>query len=122
MAAFTLENNQGNIRRTNDNGVVLTNTTKLAAVIHMLKVLMLLGKYLPLIVVFFAGINLLLAIYDFTVGNVALGILNLILAIGGLNFFAQLLRRRNIHSYGYRHYDATGALKRSLSPAAKSLH
>jgi hypothetical protein len=77
------------------------DTTKIGALIHLLEVALKVGKYLPVIIVSFAGLNLLLAANDFFVSNTGFGILNSIFAFGGFIFFVQLLQRRKIHSYDY---------------------
>jgi hypothetical protein len=73
------------------------------ALIHMLTILIKIGKYLPLIVFTFATVNLTLAVLDFLYwNNIAGGIFNSIMSAGGFNFFAQLLKRRKVHRYDYR--------------------
>lgn len=79
----------------------LSDTTKLGALIHLLEIVMKVGKYLPVIVVSFAGLNLLLAVNDFFISNTGFGILNTIFALGGFIFLVQLHQRRKIHSYDY---------------------
>jgi type IV secretory pathway VirB2 component (pilin) len=67
---------------------------KLEAIIQLLSLLINIAKYLPWIVLVFAGINLILAVLDFTWWNsIAGGIFNSILAFTGLLFFGQLVRR-----------------------------
>ena len=79
----------------------LSDSTKLGALIHLLEVAMKIGKYLPVIIVSFAGLNLVLAVNDFLVSNTGFGILNSIFAAGGFIFLVQLHQRRKIHSYDY---------------------
>jgi len=79
----------------------LPDSTKLGALIHLLEVVMKVGKYLPVIVVSFAGLNLVLAVNDFLVSNTGFGILNSIFSFGGFIFLVQLHQRRKIHSYDY---------------------
>lgn len=79
----------------------LSDTTKLGAVIYLLEIAMKGGKYLPVIVVSFAGLNLLLAVNDFIISNTGFGILNAIFALGGFIFLVQLHQRRKIHSYDH---------------------
>jgi hypothetical protein len=86
----------------------LPSTAKLEGVILMLTVLIKVGKYLPWIVLAFAAGNMILAVLYFAWWNNMLGgILNLVLAIAGFFFFAQLVRRRKIHrqNYGYARRD-----------------
>ena len=79
----------------------MSDSTKLGALIHLLEIVMKVGKYLPVIVVSFAGLNLLLAVNDFLISNTGFGILNALFALGGFIFLAQLHQRRKIHSYDY---------------------
>lgn len=78
------------------------DTTRITAAIYLLDLLMVVGKYLPIIVAAFAGISIAFAVYDFITGNVGWGIVSAILGIGGVIFIIQLLQRRNMHSYDYR--------------------
>ena len=78
------------------------DTTKLEGVIVMLTLLIKIGKYLPWIVLAFAVGNMTVAVLYFTWWNsMGWGILNLVLAVGGFFFFAQLVRRRKIHRENY---------------------
>jgi len=79
----------------------LSDSTKLGALIQLLEIAMKVGKYLPVIVVSFAGLNLLLAVNDFLISNTGFGILNSLFALGGFIFLVQLHQRRKIHSYEY---------------------
>ena len=80
----------------------IASAAKLEGVIIMLTVLIKIGKYLAWIVLIFAAVNLILAMLYFTWWNNMLGgLFNLVLAIGGFFFFAQLIRRRKIHRYNY---------------------
>jgi hypothetical protein len=82
----------------------VSSTAKLEGVILMLTLLIKIGKYLPWIVLAFAAVNMTLAVFYLTWwNNMAGGILNLVLAIAGFFFFAQLVRRRKIHRYDYRY-------------------
>jgi membrane protein implicated in regulation of membrane protease activity len=80
------------------------DTTKLEAVIVILTLLIKIGRYLPWIVLAFAVGNMIVAVFYFTWWNsMGWGILNLVLAVGGFFFFAQLVRRRKIHRENYRY-------------------
>jgi hypothetical protein len=82
----------------------IPSTAKLEGVIYMLTLLIKIGKYLPWIVLGFAGINLTLAVLNFTWWpSIGWGIFNSILAFGGFLFFGQLVRRRKIHRHEYRY-------------------
>jgi uncharacterized integral membrane protein len=82
---------------------VIPSTSRIEVVIVVLTLLIRLGKYLPWIVLAFAGLNMALVILYFTRWNsMPGGILNLILAVAGFLFFAQLIRRRTIHRENYQ--------------------
>ena len=78
------------------------DTSKIEGVIVVLTLLIKIGRYLPWIVLAFAAGNMILAVLYFTRWDHMLGgILNLVLAIAGFFFFAQLVRRRKIHRQNY---------------------
>ena len=80
------------------------DTTKLEGVIVLLTLLIKIGKYLPWIVLAFAAVNMIVAVFFFTWWNsMAWGIFNLVLALAGFLFFAQLVGRRKIHRENYRY-------------------
>lgn len=82
----------------------IPSTKKIEGVIMMLTVLIKIGKYLPWIVLAFAALSMILAVFCFTWwNNMAGGIVNLVLATAGFIFFAQLVRRRSIHRHNYRY-------------------
>ena len=82
----------------------IPSTAKIEGVIAMLTVLIKIGKYLPWIVLAFAAVSMTLAVFCFTWwNNMAGGIVNLILAIAGFIFLAQLVKRRKIHRHDYRY-------------------
>jgi hypothetical protein len=82
-----------------------SDLARLNAMIHLLGIVMTIGKYLPLIVAGFAVLNLTLAVLSFTVwNNLVSGVINSVFALGGFIFLAQLLRRRKIHRYEYRYH------------------
>lgn len=83
------------------NASTVPDTTMLGALIHFLEIAMKVGKYLPVIVASFAGLNLLLAVNDFLISNTGFGILNSIFALGGFIFLVQLHQRRKIHLSDY---------------------
>ena len=88
---------------------VIPSTSRIEVVIVVLTLLIRIGKYLPWIVLAFAGLNLALVILYFTRWNsMPGGILNLVFAIAGFLFFAQLMRRRTIHREDYQN---TGTLR-----------
>ena len=82
----------------------IPSTAKLQGVIVMLTLLIKIGKYLPWIVLAFAGVNVIIAVLSFTWWHTMTGgILNVIGAIAGFLFFAQLISRRFIRRYNYRY-------------------
>jgi hypothetical protein len=82
----------------------IPSTAKLQGVIVMLTLLVKVVRYLPWIVFAFAAINLIIAALYFTWWHsMTGGILNLILGIAGLLFFAQLIRMRRIRRRGYNY-------------------
>ena len=82
----------------------IPSTAKLEGVIFILTLLIKIGKYLPWIVLAFAAVNMILAVFYFTWwNNMAGGIVNLVLATAGFIFFAQLVRRHKIHRQNYRY-------------------
>jgi uncharacterized integral membrane protein len=88
----------------------IPSTAKLQGVIVMLTLLIKIVRYLPWIVLAFAAINMIIAALYFTWWHsMTGGILNLIFAIAGFLFFAQLIRMRTIrrrrYSYRYRRND-----------------
>ena len=97
----------------------LSDTTKLGALIHLVEIVMKVGKYLPVIVVSFAGLNLLLAVNDFFISNTGFGILNSIFALGGFIFLAQLHQRRKIHSYDYYYNYKKSSAKKPVTDTRK---
>ena len=80
----------------------LPSTAQIEGVITILTFLIKIGRYLPWIVLAFAGVSMTISVLSFTLWNsITGGIVNLILAIAGFIFFAQLIRRRKIHRYNY---------------------
>lgn len=84
--------------------LLLSDVARINALIHLLSLVMTVGKYLPLIVAVFAFVNLTIAIMSFLVWNSLIpGAINSVFAFGGFIFLGQLLRRRNVHRYDYRY-------------------
>ncbi len=82
----------------------IPSTARLQGVIGMLTLLIKIGKYLPWIVLAFAGINVVIAVFSFMWWHsMTGGILNVIGAIAGFLFFAQLIRGRITRRYNYRY-------------------
>jgi len=89
------------------------NTSRIEVFIIMLTLLIKIGKYLPWIVLAFAGLSMALAVLSFTWWHSAVGvIINLAFAAAGFVFFAQIIRRRKIHRQSYyQHTRKTGNLE-----------
>ena len=82
----------------------IPSTAKIQGVIVMLTLLVKIVRYLPWIVLAFAAINMIIAALYFTWWHsMTGGILNLIFAIAGFLFFAQLIRMRTIRRRGYNY-------------------
>ena len=82
------------------------STARLQGVIVMLTLLIKISRYLPWIVLAFAAINMIIAaLYFIWWHSMTGGILNLIFAIAGYLFFAQLIRTRRMRRrrYNYRY-------------------
>ena len=81
-----------------------SDEARINALIHLLSLVMTVGKYLPLIVAAFAFVNLTIAIMSFLFWNsIVSGVINSVFALGGFIFLGQLLRRRKVHRYDYRY-------------------
>ena len=106
----------------------IPDTSKLQGVIVMLTILTKIVQYLPWIVLAFAAINMIIAaLYFVWWQNMTGGILNLVLAIAGFLFFAQLIRMRTIRRrrYNYRYtrndpYRETNITEQSVMSAASA--
>jgi hypothetical protein len=79
----------------------MQDTTTLGTVINLLGMAIKVGRYLPIIVVSFAVLNLLLAVNDLLISKTGFWVLNSIFALGSFIFLVQLHQRRKIHSYEY---------------------
>ena len=80
----------------------IPSTSRIEVVIIMLTLLIKIGKYLPWIILAFAGLSMALAVLSFTWWNsVVGGIINLGFAAAGFVFLAQIIRRRKIHRERY---------------------
>ena len=81
-----------------------SDVARINALIHLLSLVMTVGKYLPFIVAVFALVNLTVAIISFLVWNsIVSGVINSVLSLGGFVFLGQLVRRRKVHRYDYRY-------------------
>ncbi|WP_337861513.1 hypothetical protein [Nitrososphaera sp.] len=77
------------------------STARLTAVIYILGVLKMVGKYLPSITMFFAALNAILAIYDVSTQSWGWAAVHIFFAAASAIFLVQLYQRHRIHSSGY---------------------
>lgn len=66
------------------------DTTGITIDIYLLRMLIIVSKYLVLIVSALVGISAVLTAYDFMTGNTGWGIVNAVLAFGGIMLLVQL--------------------------------
>jgi len=66
------------------------NFTKIDGMIHLLEIIIKVGKYFPIIIILLAGLKLLMAANDFLTNSVTFAILNSIFALGDFIFLVQL--------------------------------
>ena len=75
----------------------MAQTEDIEGMLRIVEIALAIGRYVVLATSIFAGINLLLAAYDFATGNIGWGIVNLLLGLAGLVFLAQLRQTRRRH-------------------------
>lgn len=110
------KNNNGNGSTTAAaSAPAVPSTAGVSAVIYMLQLLIVIGKYLPAIMTFMAALNGILAAYNFTRGEIGWGIFHSIFAVLTVIFLVQLYQRRNVHSYDYDRQSGRAALRQSSS-------
>ena len=68
----------------------MSESTKVGIFVHLLDVLIKVGRYFPIISLSLAGLNLFLALNDFVTNSIGFGILHTIFAIGGFIFLIQM--------------------------------
>ena len=65
--------------------------------IHLLEIIIKVGRYFPIIFLSLASLNLLLAANDFLANSLVFAILNLMFALGDFIFLVQMRQRRKNH-------------------------
>jgi hypothetical protein len=77
------------------------NFTKIDGLIHLLEIIINVGKYFPIIIISLASLKLLMAANDLLTNSISFAILNSIFAIGDFIFLVQLYQRHKAHPYEY---------------------
>jgi len=77
------------------------NFTKIFGLIHLLEIIIKVGKYFPVIIILLASMKLLMAANDLLTNSITFAILNSIFAIGDFIFLVQLYQRHKVHSHEY---------------------
>ena len=84
------------------NAQFLTPTSlRIDVPIHLLEIIIKVGRYFPIIFLSLASLNLLLAANDFLANSLVFAILNLMFAFGDFIFLAQMRQRRKNHVKEY---------------------
>jgi len=68
----------------------MSESTKVGIFVHLLDVLIKVGRYFPIISLSLASLNLFLALNDFLTNSIGFGILHSIFAISGFIFLIQM--------------------------------
>jgi len=66
-------------------------------VIRLIEIALTIGRHIIHVMWVFFGINVVLTVYNFAIGNTVWGIISLLFAIGGFIFIAQIYEHRNRH-------------------------
>ncbi len=77
------------------------NFTKINGLIHLLEIIIKVGKYFPIIIILLASMKLLFAANDLLTNSISFAILNSIFALGDFIFLVQLYQRNKAHPYAY---------------------
>lgn len=77
------------------------NFTKINGLIHLLEIIIKVGKYFPVIIILLASMKLLMAANDLLTNSITFAILNSIFALGDFIFLVQLYQRHKVHPYEY---------------------
>ncbi len=87
------------------------NFTKIIGLIHLLEIIIKVGKYFPVIIILLASLKLLMAANDLLTNSITFAILNSIFALGDFIFLVQLYQRRKVHPYEYNsNYNRIGRI------------
>jgi len=77
------------------------NFTKIIGLIHLLEIIIKVGKYFPIIIILLASLKLLMAANDLLTNSITFAILNSLFAIGDFIFLVQLYQRHKAHPYDF---------------------
>jgi hypothetical protein len=69
-------------------------TTGITTAIHLLTAVIIISRHLRLIILTLAAISIALAAYDFMTGNTGWGVVETVLAFGGIILLVQLKHKR----------------------------
>ena len=87
------------------------NFTKIIGLIHLLEIIIKVGKYFPIIIILLASLKLLMAANDLLTNSITFAILNSIFALGDFIFLVQLYQRHKAHPYEYNsNYNRIGRI------------
>jgi len=75
----------------------ISDFTFIGMFVHLLDIVIKIGRHFPLVSISMVGLNLLLAVNDFVAQNIAFAILNSLFAISGLVFLLQMHLMGKIH-------------------------
>lgn len=75
----------------------ISDFTFIGIFVHLLDLVIKIGRHFPLVSISMVGLNLLLAVNDFVAQNIAFAILNSLFAISGLVFLLQMHLMGKIH-------------------------
>jgi len=77
------------------------NFTKIDGLIHLLEIIIKVGKYFPIIIISLASLKLLFVVNDLLTNSISFAILNSIFVLGDFIFLVQLYQRHKAHPYEY---------------------
>ncbi|MCI4433226.1 MAG: hypothetical protein JHC41_06485 [Nitrosopumilus sp.] len=80
----------------------MSDSTKIGVFVHLLDIIIKVCRYFPIISLFLASLNLLLAVNDFLANSIGFGILHSLFAIGGFIFLAQMHQIDKVHPFEFR--------------------
>lgn len=98
----------------------MSESTKVGIFVHLLDVLIKVGRYFPIISLSLASLNLFLALNDFVTNSIGFGILHSIFAIGGFIF---LIQTRQMSKTNVSEFDSsTNIIKRTSKVRIEELN
>lgn len=75
----------------------MTQSAEIDRVILIVEIILAIGRNIVLATSIFVGINVAIAAYNFATGNIAWGIVHLMLGLAGLVLLAQIRQTRRLH-------------------------